>query len=134
MKIYMFIYVWKNVMSAQMLEMSPLRVGTVLRFGRDAWPNGYGKQQVKTPSPPFSPRVPFRRYPAAVLREAQASRHDGCSKPAVRGAELHPTAFVREGGSAKAVLFHAQEGGGCRRQVHQVGAGLVSCSLGSAFT
>ena len=30
--------IWKNTMSAQMLEVSLLGVGTVLRLERDAWP------------------------------------------------------------------------------------------------
>ena len=29
--------VWENVMNAEMLEVSLLRVGTVLRLERDAW-------------------------------------------------------------------------------------------------
>ena len=33
----MYSSIWKNVMSAQMLEVSLLGVGTVLRLERDAW-------------------------------------------------------------------------------------------------
>ena len=57
---------------------------------------------------------------AAVLREAQASRHDGRPEPEVRGTRLHPAAVVRQGGPEETVLLHAQEGGRRRRQVHEV--------------
>ena len=38
--IYLACNMWKNVMSAQVLEVSLLGVGTVLRLDKDAWSMG----------------------------------------------------------------------------------------------
>ena len=50
-----------NVMSAQMLEVSLLKVGTVLRLERmrGQWSNGEGQQHMRTPpAPPAHPPPP----------------------------------------------------------------------------
>ena len=62
-------------MRAQMLEMSPLGVGTVLRLERDAWSidKGLSKQQMNLPTP-------HARY----LDDAHIRRPTRIIQPAVR--------------------------------------------------
>ena len=49
----MFIMYGKNVMSAQMLELSLLGVGTVLRLERDAWSMVKWLRQAANEYPPL---------------------------------------------------------------------------------
>ena len=51
----------RSVMSAQLLEVSLLGVGTVLRLERDAWSKVEGLRQATNEYPPFPPPPP-RNY------------------------------------------------------------------------
>ena len=81
----------KNVMSAQILEMSPSGLGTVVRLERDAWSMVIRLRPCMTMSTPPPPRA--GKMPFATCENPSQSRKKDDLPSSILSRVLHPIFF-----------------------------------------